>query len=57
MRGNRIPTEKFSFGFAIPEISFMAALFLSEKRRWFSVIESSDIIQVNQESKDFLSVA
>ena len=53
MRSNRIPARKFSFGLEIPEFSFMAPLSLSEKRRWYSVLRCSYIVQINQESTVF----
>lgn len=53
MRSNRIPTGNFSFGIMMPEFSFMAALLLSEKRRWYSVLKCSYIVRINQENKDF----
>ena len=33
MRSKGIPTKNFSFGIMIPEISFMAALSLSERKK------------------------
>jgi len=50
MRSNRVPNRNFSFGIMMPEISVMAALLLSEKRRWFSVLKCSYTIQIEEKS-------
>jgi len=39
----------------MPEIRFMIALLLSEKRKWFRVLKCSYIVQINQENTDFYS--